>query len=146
MSASNEPVADQIIRHVTLDASRTILQVLENTCLLVLVDDGITDSMPPPRDGEVDVVFFRTNVVVDDPKFADEYARHGLIPADPFSVAAVNEVDPTFATRHRNGTLWRNADGQLCYLKFSGKGRVNLRRYKFHRDWTTNLWVAGIKP
>ena len=67
-----------------------------------------------------------------------EYALRGLIPADPYSLAAVNEADPAFADKYPNGTQWKDASGNYCcafFDRWRGGRRVSVR-------WRGRAWGA----
>lgn len=103
--------------------------------------------MMPRGDGdESDVIFFKPGRSVSDVDLDKEYALRGLVPADPYALAAVNEADPAFADEHPNGTHWKDADGNWCYTAFN---RWNDGRFvdvcRDVRGWFAYWWFAGLR-
>jgi hypothetical protein len=98
------------------------------------------------REKERKSCFFKLNRYVSDADLDKEYELRGLKPADPYSLAAVNEDDPAFADDHPNGTHWKDGDGNWCYAVF--------RRWFDERDvfvsrdgngWDDGWWFAGLR-
>jgi len=82
---------------------------------------------------------------VNDADLDKEYASRGLIPADPFSLATVNEADPAFADEHPNATHWKDVNGKLCYAAFSRWfGERGVLVYRFGGGWRDRWWFAGL--
>jgi hypothetical protein len=75
-----------------------------------------------------------------------EYERRGLKPADPYTLAAVNEADPAFADKHPNGTHWKDADDKWRYAAFyrwSDERRAHV--YRSDYDWDDRWWFPGFR-
>ena len=106
------------------------------------------------------------NGYISDDDLEKEFELRGLKPADPISVAAVNEADPAFADEKPHGTHWKDAKGKWCYAAFHrwdddgrhvlvnrydsdwldrwGDGReVNICRSD--DDWDDYWWFAGVR-
>jgi len=139
-------VSSMIIRHVTVDRTRTAKGALDATGRTQYTDKGVVKAMPKGEGDEVEVCFFKIGTWVNDDQLEDEYALRGLIPADPFSLAAVSEADPAFADQYPNGTHWKDAKGRWCFAAFdrwNGERRVNVDR--LDDDWNDRWWFAGLR-
>lgn len=94
-----------IIRKVKVDRSRTPQEALDATGRWVqYIDHEVADAMPKGDGEEAEVIFFKPdlserNGVISDYDLEKEYELRGLKPADPYSVAAVNEADHAFADK-----------------------------------------------
>lgn len=102
--------------------------------------------MPRGERNELTVFFFKVGRWISDDDLEKEFDLLGLIPVDPYTLAAVNEADPAFADDHPNGTHWKDADGRWCNAAFKrwndeqsvGVGRYD---YKWRDDWV----FAGVR-
>lgn len=79
-----------------------------------------------------------------------EFELRGLVPADPISVAAINEADTGFADQFPHGTHWKDADGRWCYAVFhcwNGVREVNVDDDWDDdvEDWDECWWFAGVR-
>ncbi len=104
-------------------------------------DDAMTETMM------AEVVFFKprpeafTDGVITDEALEKEYVFVGLVPADPYSLASVNEADAEFADEHPNATHWKDAAGKWCFVTFyqwhDGERFVYVYRddYDLNDDW-----------
>ncbi|MFA5888674.1 MAG: hypothetical protein WCW47_01195 [Candidatus Paceibacterota bacterium] len=131
-----ESLANLIIRLVDVDNTRTPEATLKATGRKQYVDAGVVATMPKGTGGPTEVVFFKPrpeaykNGVISDDDLEKEYEFAGLKPADPYSVAAVNEADPTFADTHLHGTHWKDENGKWCFATFRrwhGGRRVHVK-------------------
>lgn len=116
-----------------------------------IVDPMVVNEMPKGHGDVVDIVFFkpdlsRRNDGISDGDLVKEYEFHDLIPADPFSVVALNEAERAFADEKPHGILWKNAQGKWCSITFY--------RYDGHREvrvdqgdgvWVDIWWCAGFR-
>lgn len=158
-NATTEANQSVIVRKVKVNRNRTPFEVLSATgraLELAHPDDGWVELMPKGEGDEVEVVFFKLGVLehikpedahlVRDGDLKAEYDLRGLKPADPFSVAAVNEADPAFADQRPNGTHWETFGIVYCIGFFlwpnSGARTVEIGRHGFHLDCT---WFAGLR-
>ncbi|MFZ3031476.1 MAG: hypothetical protein WA082_00375 [Candidatus Moraniibacteriota bacterium] len=136
---------NQIIRRVTVDRTRTPQAALVATKRQLCVDDNAVKTMPRGEGEEVIVVFFLVSGFWTDPNLEKECALRGLVPVDPYSLAAVNEDDPAFADDHPNVTHWQDAAGNWCYMAFGSFGnerRVSVIRCGY--GWDGSFWLAGL--
>jgi hypothetical protein len=141
-----EAVSNLIIRRVHVDRSRTSQEVLDATGRNKYVDDHVVELMPRGEGEEVEVAFFKINRRVSDIELKKEYETRGLVPCDPFTLAAVNEADSAFADDHPNGTHWKDEGGNWCFATFS---RWSVGRYvsvnRSSSDWSGGWWFAGLR-
>lgn len=141
-----EAVSNLIVRRVKVNRSRTPQVVLEATGRKLYVNDNVVATMPHGEGEETDVYFFKVSRYLSDAALEKEYELWGLKPADPYSQAAVNEDDSSFADDHPNGTHWQDADGQWCYAAFRrwlGGRSVVVRR--LDDVWSDGWWFAGLR-
>jgi hypothetical protein len=135
-----------IFRHVTVDRSRNPRASLGMTGRNLHVNDEVMKTMPKGNGAEVDVVFFKLGHNVGDTDLEKEYELLGLVPADPYSLAKVNEDDPAFADGHPNGTHWKDTEDEWCFATFCrwfGERAVGVNRNG--HDWRDDWWFAGIR-
>lgn len=141
-----EAMSNIIVRRVKVDRNRTPQAMLEATGCTRYLDDKIVASMPCGEGEEVNVYFFRLSCSISDVDLDKEYELRGLKPADPYSQAAANEIDPNFADEHPNGTHWKDDNGKWCYAVFyhCRDGRyVYVRRHDSF--WDDDWWFVGLR-
>ena len=143
-----EAVSSMIVRHAKANRNRTPQQVLDATGRKQYTDSKVVKAMPKGEGDETDVHFFKLGRYVSDADLEKEYELRGLKPADPYSLAAVNEADPAFADEYPNGTHWKDASGNWCYAAFNqwndDERRVNVDRGD-DSDWLVSWWFAGLR-
>ena len=141
-----EAISDLIVRKVTVDRTRTPKKVLDATGRTQYTTDSVVKAMPKGEGDEVEVVFFKLGRNISDNDLDKEYELRGLIPADPYSLAAVNEADPAFADEHPNGTHWKESGNNWCFAAFnrwSDFRRVYVNR--FDGVWIGHWFFAGLR-
>lgn len=141
-----EAVSNLIIRHVSVYRHQTPQSVLDVTGRKTYVNASVVETMPRGEGAEADVFFFHVGWNLSDPDLDKEYTLRGLVPADPYSLAAVNQADPAFADDHPNATHWQDADGNWCcaiFDRWSYERHVNVDRNDF--DWHGSWWFAGLR-
>jgi hypothetical protein len=142
-----EAVSSMIVRHVKVNRNRTPQQVLDATGRKQYTDSKVVKAMPRGEDDETDVHFFKLGRYVSDADLEKEYELRGLKPADPYSLAAVNEADPAFADEYPNGTHWKDTSGNWCYAAF-GRWSDDERYVSVYRNdcgWDGDWWFAGLR-
>ena len=146
-----EVVSNLIVRKATVNRSRSQQEAIEATGRAQYTDRNVVDAMPKGEGNEVEVVFFKPdlskrNSFISDDDLEKEFDLRGLKPADPISVAAVNEADPAFADEKPHGTHWKDAKGNWCFATF---GRwFDEREVGVDRDddaWDDGWWFAGVR-
>lgn len=141
-----ETVANMIVRLVKVNRTRTAEEAIKATGRNFYGDWKVVRTMPRGEGEEVEICFFKVGWYINDADLEKEYESRGLSPVDPYSLAAVNEADQTFADQYPNGTHWQDADGNWCYAAFSryhGERRVNVSRDS--NDWHGHWWFAGVR-
>ena len=141
-----EMVSNIIVRRVPVNILRTPQQALDATGHKQYTNNDVVAAMPKGAGGEVEVHFFKLDRYISENDLEDEYASHGLKPADPYSLAAVNEADPAFADEHPNGTLWKDAKGKWCFAAFDrwlDERKLHVNRNG--KDWDAYWWFAGVR-
>ncbi len=146
-----EAVSNLIFRKVPVKRNRSQQEALDATNRAQYTDRKVVDAMPKGGDDEAEVVFFKPdlserNGFISDDDLEKEFELRGLKPADPISVAAVNEADPAFADEKPHGTHWKDAKGNWCYATFNRwdvKRLVGVDRYGV--DWDDRWWFAGVR-
>jgi hypothetical protein len=146
-----EAVSNLIVRKVTVNLSRTPQEALDATGRTQYTDRKVVDRMPKALVAEVEIVFFKPDLsecdgYISDDDLEKEYELRGLKPADPVSVAALNEANPAFADEKPHGTHWKDEKGNWCCAAFSrwdGERGVGVRRYG--GDWSDRWSFAGVR-
>lgn len=151
MSQSTDQEALKIFS-VRVDRRRSSLGAINATGRIKHIDLNVVNNMPKGEGDEVEVVFFKPNlsgrvgnISYDD--FKNDFELRGLDPADPISLAAVNEVKCDLADRVRNCTYWKDHEGHLCYMAFlriDDDREVHVVRAVDNVYWDNRFWLAGI--
>lgn len=146
-----EAVSNLIVRRAKVNRTRSPQEVLDATGRKQYTDRKVVDAMPHGEGDEVEVVLFKPDLrerggYISDNDLEKEFDLLGLKPADPYSIAAVNEAEPAFADEKPHGTHWKNADGKWCYAAFGhwGGGRL-VYVSRGGRDWDDGWWFAGLR-
>lgn len=139
--------SDQIVRHVTVNRTRSALEAINATGRRKYFT-ALVPGVPQGEGDEVDVCFFKIGHNINDFDLDKEYDLRGLKSADLPSLAAVNEADPAFADEHPNATQWEDTDDNLGYAAFSGgiDGERRVLVGCWHRGgWDDRWWFAGVR-
>ena len=141
------------IRYVEVDFARTAQQAIDAVSPYGVVQSDVAEAMPRGQNKKEYVHFFWIDVdrFLKDDEIEREYEMRGLVPVDPYTLAAVNECDSTFVDEHINYTHWKDAGGNWCYFVcwrdqasyYHGFRRfVNISR----RDGMSysGVWFAGV--
>lgn len=141
-----EAVSNLVVRRVKVDRSRTPQQILDATGRRQYTDPGVVKAMPRGKGEEVEIHFFKLDRYISDNDLEQEFDLRGLKPADPYSLAAVNEVDSVFADDHPNATHWKDFSGKWCYIAFNRwlDGCV-VYVFRYAHDWDVYWWFAGFR-
>jgi len=141
-----EEVSNIIIRCVSVNRDHSPQGILDATSRKQYTNSDVVAAMPKGKGGKAEVVFFKLGHYVSDNDLEKEYELRGLKPADSYSIAAVNEADPSFADEHSNSTHWMDTNGKWCYIAFDrwfDKRFVRvLRRGNY---WDGSWWFAGLR-
>lgn len=122
-----EMAVNMIVRIAYPNRKLTPRKALEATGRNLYVDDQVLANMPRGKGKKAEVVFFKPDLslrggCICDDDLEKEYELRGLKPADPYSLAKVNQDDPAFADSRPNCTHWKDTDGKWCYASFGGYG------------------------
>lgn len=139
-----DAISDLITRCVTVNRSQTPQAALAATGRKQYTNDEVVANMPRGEGDEVEVVFFKLGRWINDDELEKEYEIRGLVPSDPYSLAAVNEDDPDFANKRPNGTHWKDSSGKWCFIAFNrwGDGRYVFVD-RIDNKWPGYWWFAG---
>lgn len=141
-----ETISGLIVRRVAVNRSRTPQQAIDATGRNKYLTNSAVASMPQGNGEEVDVFFFKLDRYTSDDDLDKEYELRGLKPADPYALAAVNEVDPAFADDHPNSTHWKDENSNWCYIAFSRwHGERDVGVLRDDRGWHAYWWFAGCR-
>ena len=137
---------------VKVNRNRTPQEALNATGRAQYTDQKVVDSMPKASADEVEVLFFKPEPweytqpdYISEDDIEKAYERRNCKPADPISVAAVNEADPAFADEKPHGTHWKDDKGNWCYatfIRWNDERRVAV--YCDGHGWYDNWWFAGF--
>lgn len=140
-----EAICKMIVRHVSPDRTSDPNEMCKATGRNMYLNDEVVENMPR-GEGEPEVVFFNVGEYLTDEKLEEEYAKRGLVPADPYSFLQVNVDDPEFADGHPCGTHWKDEEGNWCFA-FCDRW-IGGRRVRVHRSddvWYDRWWFAGLR-
>lgn len=142
-----EADSNMIVRRVRVNRNREPQEVIKATGRNQYVNDSVVACMPRGEGESTDVVFFTLGRYVSDDDLGKEYDLRGLKPADPYSLAAINEADPAFADGHPNGTHWKDSDDKWCFLAFNrwADGRRGVDVDRRGSGWRGVWWFAGAR-
>ncbi len=141
-----EVLSNLIGRCVRVDRSQTPEQALAATGRRQYTDPDVVRHMPRGQGEELDIYFFSVGRFVSDVDLKKEYESRGLVPADPYILAKVNQDDPSFADQHPNGTHWKDKNGRWCFVAFDcwdDERRVDVDHYD--GDWHDYWLFAGVR-
>ena len=142
----SEYFSEMIVRRVKVNRDRTPQEMLDAIGWKKYFDKQVVPTMPRGEGDDVEVIFFNVGHHITDAELDQEYELRGLKPADPYSVAAVNEADPEFSDTRPNCTHWKDANDKWCYVVFD---RVD-DGHEVHVEqnnsyWDDYWWFAGLR-
>ena len=114
---------------VRVNRTRTPQEMLDATgrYVKIMCAEGYDlNEMSRGEGEEVTIYFFNTPRTMSFEEILQECDQKGLVPADPYSLAALNEEDPEYAYIAPNLTFWKSADGWWRTLEFmvkAGRGK-----------------------
>jgi hypothetical protein len=138
-----------ICRHVIVNnRAKLPYDIFKATKHHIIACDDVFKAMPIGNGTEVDVLFFKIGRNVSDIELDEEYEIRGLVPADPYTLAKVNEDDCTFADEYPHCTHWKNENDKWCFAVFSynrGCRIVNIDQNICSGDYCSSFWFAGLR-
>jgi hypothetical protein len=143
-----EARCDVIIRRVHVNRDYATKTLLKGTERKLLADERVVSEMPYEglEEGKVvDVYFFNVGKHVEIEELQGEYLKHGLMPASPYALMAVNLEDPTFSDEHPNATHWTDSEDNQCFIAFdlwATERHASINRR--NRTWNKKTWFAGV--
>ena len=149
-SVGSDAMTRLITRRVPVSRSLTPQEVLDTTGCKQYTRCEIVDSMPRGQGNEAEVIFFQPRPeaykdgLISDDDLKREFEHFKLDSAFPDDVAAVNAADLSFSDSHPNGTHWKDAKGNWCYIAFDRwDDERHVRVYRCVSDWDDDWWFAG---
>ena len=141
-----EAVSNMIIRHVKVNRNLTPEEALNATGRRQYVTDSVVKTMPRGKGKKATIYFFKEGRNICDSELENRCKQHGLKPADPYELAAVNEADPVFADEHPNGTHWKDENGKWCYTAFyRWDDERGVDVYRSDGDWGDYWWFPRVR-
>lgn len=132
-----------ITRTVAVNRTRTNEEAMAATGRKQFLIADVISTMPRCED-DFSATFVSLNRKVHVAKLDNELAKLGWeLVVDPVGLAAINEADPAFADTYPNGTQWKDAEGNYCYVVFNGRGderAVGVNRARGY--WSCRKWFA----
>lgn len=135
-----------IVRRAKVNRGLSPLEVLRSLNCGRSYSLSAVNSMPRGKGKETEIFFFQVGRRVNNEgSLEKEYSLRGLVPADPYSLAAVNGDDPTFRADHPNCTHWKDSAGDWCYMSFTNSNGVEVNHRMATAGWNASWWFAGIR-
>lgn len=147
MIARARAETDLRYHRVWVDRNRSWSEALSATGYdMDRVIESVAKTMPRGKGVWTQLVLFNPGRQLTDIELEEEYARLGLVYADPFSLAAANE-NPNFALEYRNCTHWKDQD-RWNRLEFSDNDEldedVRMTLTASMDYYRPGLWYAGL--
>ena len=152
-----EALSHMIVCRVHVNRNRTPWQALSATGIQrQMTDQSVVEAMPQGSGREVEVFLFRINCTSDSDSgsltnddLEKEYELRGLKAADPYTLAAVNEFDRSFAQGYNNATHWKIGGFWYCATFMSARHLLREGRCLSIRldgsGWRGEWWFAGVR-
>ena len=150
-----------VARRVQVNRSRTFEEMIEATNRTDMnkgshrtIDRKVARGMPCGVGEEVEVYFFEPTRF--EKSVIDAYESRGLVPVDPYSLAAVFESDCRFLERSLSSTLstcstyWEDSNMGLCRMSFCGRAGIDwidlveIQKMEWKYEYSFRGWWAGF--
>jgi hypothetical protein len=141
-----EARSDFIVRIVKINRNFSAKGALKVTGRKVYANNTVVENMPKAERDEIEIILFKVGYPIMDNDLEKEYELLDLNPVDPYSLAAMNAADPTFADEHPNGTHWKDIKNKWCFAafgKWNGVRSVTVYCDEYH--WGKEWWLAGVR-
>ena len=140
-------LSDSISCRVSVDQTRSPIEAITATGCRKYIAPRVANTMPRGADGTVRLFLFKAKHPPGHPDLDKEYEVRGLVPANPYSLIALNENNPRFLDDYPNGTFWKGISGNRNHIAFCrsygqrcvfvGDGGISPGSY-----W----WIVGVMP
>lgn len=154
----SDTIVNSVTRTVRVNRAQTPEQMIEfsevgeawmkDRSFMHYVDDDVLPSMPKGFGEEVTVSFFRLfDQELNPEALLGQYALRGIVPADPYSVLAVNGSDRSFALQFPNRAIWRDPTGTWCYCSLQvvdGRTRLYIKKCEDRYCYNSYFFHAGL--
>lgn len=141
--SSPTAIGNFILPNVKIDLSMDPHEAIRVTGRRGYIGQAIY-SAPRGSSSEVDMYFFSVGCRISHKDLLEKYEALGLVPADPFALAAANQAYPKFADNHPNATQWIGDNSKIYIAVFNswyaGSGVYESRSGVFSDKW----WFAGV--
>ena len=140
----SEAIGGVIVHHVKVNRHRSFERALEATGFRFRIGVDMLATIPEGSGNNVEVIFFKCGRLVSSDDLEKEYEMRGLVPADPYSLAAVNEGNPTFVDNYPNCTNWKDKNGEWYGIAFRHWTKErSVLVINSHDGWGGYWWFAG---
>ncbi len=127
----NDPIVCTV--RVSVNRLRSPQEAIDATGRVQYGVHHLIAAIPKGEGDEVEIVFFRPRLLtrkfcLPHSELQQQLEVHGLKPADPMSVAAVNAIDPHLADDVPHYTYWEDDNGryEISFHIWSGERRVHI--------------------
>jgi hypothetical protein len=144
-----EAIGGFIVRRTKVNRKRNPQEALDATDHVQYTDRKIVDAMPGGEGDEVEVCFFKPEVLEYDSSgsMSDDNLEKAMqrryLKKDPIAVITFNEKNPSFANENPHVAHWKDEEGNWCYVAFNRDGEVIVNRND--RKWHYNWYYAGVR-
>ena len=140
-----DAMSKMIIRKVSANHDCPPEQLLSALGQKQYCNHDVLATMPRGKGSEIEVLFLKLNIFMNDYEIEKELAKYGLVAASPYDVVAVNKADPAFAGSHPNFSHWKDTNGKWCYLScYLWGDERRMRVDRRDHGWDSSWWVAGV--
>jgi hypothetical protein len=141
-----DAVSEFIYRTVHVDRTLSPEAAVAATRRIQYVNTNVVASMPAGVGDTVNIIWVPFKKGASNKEVVKKLAEYEMILADPFALLAHNALEPDFAVKQPNLTLWQDADGNWCHATCHdsiAKRIVQVNRD--YDDWKEDWWVAAVR-
>jgi hypothetical protein len=140
-----------VVRPVVIGEKYSPQKAIEDTQMKKFLHKELVRFMPECSPGRKNVTFFNLGYTADEEQVKAEYALRRLRP-DPIALCAVNRDDKGFSTHYPNAALFKDGQGENCYVAFNSWRYLEPRVLVAHTKtafspesivWTPEWWFGG---
>lgn len=141
-----DAVSEIIRRSVPVDRDMSPEAAISATGRTQYVMADVVASMPQGVDDTAEIIWIPLKKRMSNEEVVKKLAGYEMILVDPIALSAHNALEPDFAAKQRNFTLWQDAEGNWCYAAFYDWSDVRFVRVTWHvLDWDGDWWVAAVR-